>query len=76
MNASAPRPEYAIVVPAWNEEAILGQTVGQLRTIAENLGRPHELVVVDDEEGRAVFGCELLEAGLGDHGTLELSRPR
>ena len=48
MNASAPRPEYAIVVPAWNEEAILGQTVGQLRTIAENLGRPHELVVVDD----------------------------
>lgn len=48
MNASAPRPEYAIVVPAWNEEAILGQTVGQLRTIAENLGRAHELVVVDD----------------------------
>ena len=48
MNASAPRPEYAIVVPAWNEEAILGQTVGQLRTIAENLGRLHELVVVDD----------------------------
>ena len=41
-------PHYAIVVPAWNEEAIIGQTVGQLRTIAENLGRPYELVVVDD----------------------------
>ena len=41
-------PHYAIVVPAWNEEAIIGQTVGQLRTIAQNLGRPYELVVVDD----------------------------
>lgn len=45
---SAPHPDFAIVVPAWNEEAIIGQTVGQLRTIAVNLGRPFELVVVDD----------------------------
>jgi glycosyltransferase involved in cell wall biosynthesis len=45
---SEPRPDFAIVVPAWNEEAIIGQTVGQLRTIAGNLGRPFELVVVDD----------------------------
>jgi glycosyltransferase involved in cell wall biosynthesis len=41
-------PHYAIVVPAWNEEAVIAQTVGQLRTVAENLGRPYELVVVDD----------------------------
>ena len=41
-------PEFAIVVPAWNEEAVIAQTVGQLRTIADNLGRPYELVVVDD----------------------------
>ena len=41
-------PHYAIIVPAWNEEAIIAQTVGQLRTIAENLGRPYELLVVDD----------------------------
>ncbi len=45
---TASRPEYAIIVPAWNEEAIIGQTVGQLLTIAGNLGRPFELVVVDD----------------------------
>ena len=43
-----PAPHYAIIVPAWNEEAIIAQTVGQLRTIAENLGRPYELLVVDD----------------------------
>jgi len=41
-------PQYALVVPAWNEEAVIAQTVGQLRTVAENLGRPYELVVVDD----------------------------
>lgn len=41
-------PEYAIVVPAWNEEAVIAQTVGQLHAVAANLGRPFELVVVDD----------------------------
>lgn len=46
--ATGPAPEYAIIVPAWNEEAVIAQTVGQLRTVAENLGRPYELVVVDD----------------------------
>jgi glycosyltransferase involved in cell wall biosynthesis len=44
-------PHYAIVVPAWNEEAVIPQTVAQLRTIAENLGRPYELVVVNDASG-------------------------
>ncbi len=41
-------PDYALIVPAWNEEAVIPQTVGQLRTIADNLGRPYELIVVDD----------------------------
>jgi glycosyltransferase involved in cell wall biosynthesis len=41
-------PDYALIVPAWNEEAVIAQTVGQLRTVAEELGRPYELVVVDD----------------------------
>jgi len=44
----AAAPRFAIVVPAWNEEAVVAQTVGQLRAIADNLGRPYELVVVDD----------------------------
>jgi len=41
-------PDYALIVPAWNEEAVIAQTVGQLRAVAEELGRPYELVVVDD----------------------------
>jgi glycosyltransferase involved in cell wall biosynthesis len=41
-------PDYALIVPAWNEEAVIAQTVGQLRTVAEELGRSYELVVVDD----------------------------
>jgi len=41
-------PDYALIVPAWNEEAVIAQTVGQLRSVAEELGRPYELVVVDD----------------------------
>ncbi|MBU3684507.1 MAG: glycosyltransferase [Phycisphaerales bacterium] len=47
-SAAAVRPQLAIVVPAWNEEAVIGQTVAQLREVAEALGRPYELVVVDD----------------------------
>jgi glycosyltransferase involved in cell wall biosynthesis len=42
------RPQLAIVVPAWNEEAVIAQTLGQLREVADALGRPYELVVVDD----------------------------
>lgn len=42
------RPQVAIVVPAWNEEAVIAQTLGQLREVADALGRPYELVVVDD----------------------------
>ena len=41
-------PDYALIVPAWNEEAVIAQTVGQLRAVAEELGLPYELVVVDD----------------------------
>ena len=48
MDPAAERPHLAIVVPAWNEEAVIAQTVGQLREVARNLGRPFELVVVDD----------------------------
>jgi glycosyltransferase involved in cell wall biosynthesis len=47
-SAPAAAPRFAIVVPAWNEEAVIAQTVGQLRAIADNLGLPYELVVADD----------------------------
>ncbi|MFZ4466003.1 MAG: glycosyltransferase [Phycisphaerales bacterium] len=53
-------PDYALIVPAWNEEAVIAQTVGQLRTVAEELGRPYELVVVDDASSDRT--AELAEA--------------
>ncbi|MFO0962842.1 MAG: glycosyltransferase [Phycisphaerales bacterium] len=43
-----PPPDFAIVIPAWNEEAVLPQTIAQLRECALAMGRPFELVVVDD----------------------------
>ncbi|MCE9619601.1 MAG: glycosyltransferase [Planctomycetes bacterium] len=59
-----PAPEYSIVVPAWNEEAVLPQTLGQLRAAAEGIGRPFEIIVVDDastdrtaEIARAAGAC-------------------
>ncbi len=44
----APRPEYSIIVPAWNEEAVLPATLGALQAAIEDIGRPAELIVVDD----------------------------
>ena len=37
------------------------------QVLAEGRVVAAQLIVVDDEERRAVFGCELLEAGLGQH---------
>ena len=42
-------PEYSIIVPAWNEEAVLPQTLAQLRAAADGIGRAYELIVVDDD---------------------------
>jgi glycosyltransferase involved in cell wall biosynthesis len=42
-------PEYSIIVPAWNEEAVLPQTLAQLRAAADGVGRAYELIVVDDD---------------------------
>lgn len=36
------------ILPAHNEEALLGQTLAVLRASAASLGEPHEIIVVDD----------------------------
>lgn len=40
--------DYSIIVPAWNEEAALPATLKTLSDAIEDIGRPAELIVVDD----------------------------
>jgi glycosyltransferase involved in cell wall biosynthesis len=38
----------SFVVPAYNEEALIGQTLDALNRAGRNLGEPYEIVVADD----------------------------
>jgi glycosyltransferase involved in cell wall biosynthesis len=38
----------SFIIPAWNEEALLGQTLARLKAVAEELPVAHEVIVVDD----------------------------
>lgn len=38
----------SVVIPAYNEEGAIGQTVENVRTALEPLGIPYEIIVVDD----------------------------
>jgi glycosyltransferase involved in cell wall biosynthesis len=38
----------SFVVPAYNEEALIGRTLDALNRAGQNLGEPYEIVVVDD----------------------------
>ncbi|MGD2011696.1 MAG: glycosyltransferase [Desulfobacterales bacterium] len=41
-------PEYSIVVPAFNEELYLPQTLGSLRSAMATVAMPGEIIVVDN----------------------------
>ena len=46
--AEAPLPEVSLVVPVYNEEATLEEVYRRATATLEELGRPYELIVVDD----------------------------
>ena len=46
--AEAPLPEISLVVPVFNEEATLEEVYRRATATLEELGRPYELIVVDD----------------------------
>jgi glycosyltransferase involved in cell wall biosynthesis len=45
---NAPAPVISIIIPAHNEEALLGATLEALRGAIAGVGETHEIVVVDD----------------------------
>ncbi|MGH3015878.1 MAG: glycosyltransferase, partial [Gaiellaceae bacterium] len=46
--AEAPLPEITLVVPVFNEEATLEEVYRRATATLEKLGRPYELIIVDD----------------------------
>jgi glycosyltransferase involved in cell wall biosynthesis len=41
-------PEYSVVVPAFNEEDVIGVCHAELRGVMDKTGRPYELIFVND----------------------------
>ena len=46
--AAAPLPEVSLVVPVFNEEATLEEVYRRATATLEELGKPFEVIVVDD----------------------------
>jgi polyisoprenyl-phosphate glycosyltransferase len=46
---------YSFVIPAWNEEDVLGELYGRLAPVADGLDGPSELIFVDDGSTDGTF---------------------
>lgn len=46
--AEEPRPEISVVIPLYNEEESIPELYRSLTEVMESLGRPYEIVIVDD----------------------------
>ncbi|PYX47556.1 MAG: glycosyltransferase [Acidobacteria bacterium] len=44
----APKPEISVIVPCFNEDAVLLETTRRLTASLEEIGRPFEIIYVDD----------------------------
>ena len=53
---TAPRPELSVVIPVYNEEESLEPLVRELATVLDEVGRPAEIVAVDDGSTDRSFG--------------------
>ena len=47
-NLDMPNPDLSIVIPAYNEETRLPRTLAKLFTYLTSLGRPYEIIIVDN----------------------------
>jgi len=64
--------ELSVVIPAYNEEESVGECVAELRQVMEGLGRPYEIIVVDDGSSDGTF--ELLQEQKRDFPELVIIR--
>ncbi|MBI2870613.1 MAG: glycosyltransferase family 2 protein [Candidatus Omnitrophica bacterium] len=59
--------EISVVVPIMNEEECVAVLFERIRTVLQNLGRPYEVILVDDGSMDGTYGilCELARAWKG-----------
>lgn len=62
------KPACSIVIPAHNEEEIIGATIESIRTTLRESGRDWQIVVVDDGSSDATF--EKAKSALGGQGLI------
>lgn len=48
MNAPATLPTYSVVIPFYNEEGAIPGLLAELRATLDQLGAPHEVILIDD----------------------------
>ncbi|RPJ54612.1 MAG: glycosyltransferase [Acidobacteria bacterium] len=72
---SAVVPEISVVIPVFNEEANLDRLHARLRRVLEGLGRPHEVLYVDDgSRDGSLARLRALHAGDPSVRVIELNR--
>jgi glycosyltransferase involved in cell wall biosynthesis len=65
LTPALPVPEVSVVVPMLNERPTIRELTAELTAALDDLGRPWEVVFVDDGSTDGTFG-ELMEVAAGD----------
>jgi glycosyltransferase involved in cell wall biosynthesis len=54
------KPSISVIIPAYNEELVIGQVVKKTREILESHGISHEIIVIDDGSTDATYQAALV----------------
>lgn len=71
----APRPYLSIVLPCYNESAVIGETHRRVSAVCEGLGKCYEIVIVNDGSSDGTW-CELLRLGEKDRNVVAVNLSR
>ena len=61
------QPVYSIVIPCYNEEAVIGETYRRLHGVMTDMNEPYELIFVNDSSRDKTPGMLNALAGQDDH---------